>query len=151
MDVNSKSVRDELAALTALADGELGEALKEEGAAVATWPEIVRDVKEGRGVKYRSGMPEFLSAGRLHLEHFEQKGLFIRGMEELLDRAKIPGLLKFRESAGVCCSGSDEELVMQAQLMVLRLLLTVHPRLLRFQVADMDTMGRAMQALIPFP
>lgn len=150
MDASSKSVRDELAALTVLAGGELGEALKGEGAAVASWAEIVRNVKEGKGVKYRSGMPEFLSAGRLRLEEFEEKGLFIRGVENLLDKREIPGLLKFRESAGVCCSGSDEELVMQAQLMVLRLLLTVHPRLLRFQVADMDTMGRAMQALIPF-
>ena len=150
MDVSSKSVRDELAALTALAGGELGEALKGEGAAVATWAEIVRKVKEGGAGNYRSGMPEFLNAGRLRLEDFEKKGLFIHGVEELLDKEGIPGLLKFRESAGVCCSGSDEELVMQAQLMVLRLLLTVHPRLLRFQVADMDTMGRAMQALIPF-
>lgn len=150
MDVSSKNVRDELAALTAFAGGELGEALNGEGAAVASWAEIVRNVKEGRSVKYRSAMPEFLGAGRLRLEAFKEKGLFIRGMEELLDKAGIPGLLKFRESAGVCCSGSDEELVMQAQLMVLRLLLTVHPRLLRFQVADMDTMGRAMQALIPF-
>lgn len=150
MDVSSKSVRDELAALTALAGGELGEALKGEGAAVATWAEIVRKMKEGGAGNYRSGMPEFLSAGRLRLEDFEKKGLFIHGVEELLDKEGIPGLLKFRESAGVCCSGSDEELVMQAQLMVLRLLLTVHPRLLRFQVADMDTMGRAMQALIPF-
>ena len=150
MDVSSQSVRDELAALTALAGGELGEALKEEGAAVATWAEIVQNVKAGRGVKYRSGMPEFLSAGRLRLEKFKEKGLFIRGVDGLLDKAGIPGLLKFRESAGVSCSGTDEELVMQAQLMVLRLLLTVHPRLLQFQVADMDTMGRAMQALIPF-
>lgn len=139
-----------MAALTALAGGELGEALKGEGAAVATWAEIVRKMKEGGAGNYRSGMPEFLSAGRLRLEDFEKKGLFIHGVEELLDKEGIPGLLKFRESAGVCCSGSDEELVMQAQLMVLRLLLTVHPRLLRFQVADMDTMGRAMQALIPF-
>ena len=150
MDASAKSVRDELAALTALAGGELRAALKDEGAAVATWAEIVNNVKNGEGTKYRNGLPEFLSAGRLHLENFKEKGLFIRGVEELLDKAGIPGLLKFRESAGVCCSGADEELVMQAQLMVLRLLLTVHPRLLRFLVADMDTMGRAMQALTPF-
>lgn len=150
MDASSKSVRDELAALTVLAGGELGNALKGEGAAVASWAEIVRKVKEGEAMNYRSGMPEFLSAGHLRLEDFEEKGLFIRRVEELLDKQGIPGLLKFRESAGVCCSGSDAELVMQAQLLVLRLLLTVHPRLLRFQVADMDTMGRAMQALIPF-
>lgn len=150
MDVSAKNMRDELAALASLANGELGEALKGEGAAVATWAEIVRNVKEGTGVNYRSAMPEFLSAGRLRLEDFKEKGLFIRGVEELLDKRGMPGLLKFRESAGLCCSGADGELVMQAQLMVLRLLLTVHPRLLRFQVADMDTMGRAMQALIPF-
>jgi hypothetical protein len=150
MDVSSKSVRDELSALSALAAGEMGEALKGEGAAVATWAEIVRKVRQGGTANYRSGMPEFLSAGRLRLEDFKEKGLFIRGVEGLLDREGIPGLLQFRESAGVCCSGSDEELVMQAQLLVLRLLLMVHPRLLRFQVADMDTMGRAMQALIPF-
>lgn len=150
MDATSKNVRDELAVLTALAGGGLGEALKGEGAAVATWAEIVRKVQKGGKATYRSGMPEFLSAGRLHLESFQTKGLFIRGVEGLLDKEGIPGLLAFRESAGVCCSGADEELVMQAQLMVLRLLLTVHPRLLRFQVADMDTMGRAMQALIPF-
>jgi hypothetical protein len=150
MDVSSKKVRDELAALSALTGGELGEALKGEGAAVATWPEIVRNVKSGGKAAYRSGMPEFLSAGRLRLEDSKAKGLFIRGVEGLLDKAGMPGLLAFRESAGVCCSGADGELVMQAQLMVLRLLLTVHPRLLRFQVADMDTMGRAMQVLIPF-
>lgn len=90
MDVSSKSVRDELASLMALAGGELGEELKGEGAAVASWGEIVRNVKEGKGVKYRSRMPEFLSAGRLRLEHFQEKGLFIRGVEDLLDKQGIP-------------------------------------------------------------
>lgn len=145
-----EKIRADLKTLEAMLSGDLGEALRGEAAAVASWDEILERIKSGEEVNYRSVMPEFLSVGRLLLEQSIDKGEFARELEELLGESGAPGLLKFRESAGVCCSGADKALVTQAQLIVLRLLLTVHPRLLRLQVVDMDTMGGAMQMLAPF-
>ena len=120
------------------------------GAALLSWAEIGSE-EDNRLSRDSNGcvLPAFVNVGRLLLEVTEERLSFRASVEDRLSREDFPFLLPFRETAGVCFEGDSEKLVNQAQLCVLRLLLSVHPSFIKFTLVDMVTMGRAMKLLSP--
>ena len=129
-------------------------ALKEEmgtdNPSLLPWSKIDEKLRAASNLKTGGCvMPEFLNVGRMLLEKEEGASPFGKSMDELLRQEDFPCLLRFRDTPGICFSGESEGLVLQAQLCVLRLLLSIHPNYVNFTLIDMATMGEAMELLAP--
>ena len=120
------------------------------GAALLPWEELGSS-DNGRFSSNASGciMPAFVNVGRVLLEESNERLPFRAHMDELFLHEEFPFVLPFRETSGICFAGESEELATQAQLCVLRILLSLHPSFIKFTLVDTVTMGRAMKMLSP--
>ena len=120
------------------------------GAALLPWTKLGEEI--GPGLSSGPGgcvMPHAVNVGRLLLEDSEETTSFRDDIGERFLKEAFPCVLPFRNTAGICFSGENDILVTQAQLFVLRLLLSIHPNFIKFTLVDTNTMGRAMKLLSP--
>lgn len=126
------------------------EELKTGDPSILSWKEIEERMQASYfGNAGGCVLPPFMNVGRILLENKDDESPFRKSMCERLRREEFPCLLRFRDCPGICFSGESENLALQAQLCVLRLLLSVHPNYVNFTLVDLATVGRAMKLLSP--
>ena len=94
-------------------------------------------------------LPEFVNVGQFTRGETKDATPSLASMDERFPRGTFPCLIPFREAPGICFEGEPDKMEKQAQLCVLRILLSLHPSYVKFTLVDMVTMGRAMGVLSP--
>ena len=119
-------------------------------ASIEPWGLIKKELESGvfDAKNFVSILPEFISVGRLRLEDQQEQGPNFQEINSYLTQTYLPALVRFRQSSGILFVGGDKQAgVMNAQLVILRLLLTVHPRLVNLTLIDTQSLGRSVKLL----
>lgn len=92
-------------------------------------------------------LAELIAVGCLGLEEKQLKNPSSQLIKNHLKKEPLPALIRFRQSSGILFVGDKETGVINAQLVILRLLLTIHPSLLSLTLVDTQSLGRSLKLL----
>ena len=119
-------------------------------AAIDPWGSIHKELESGtldlNG--FVSVLPEFLAVGRFRFKELSESSPAFRSIADQLRKSYLPALVRFRQSAGIVFAGDQKDAVVNAQLIVLRLLLSIHPSVVNLTLIDTTTLGRSLKLLV---